>query len=419
MDVVITGMGVICPIGVGKEAFWQSLRAGRSGVGRVEFAEAAGLPCQLGAEVREFDPKLYVRPRKSLKVMARDTQLGVAAAEMARQDAGLSPGSVDPERFGVSLAADPMCNPLDEAAAPYRACTSSGRFAYELWGTEGMAASYPLAFLRICPNMIASHISIAQDARGPNNTIHENDVSSLLAIAEAAGVIRRGAADVMMAGGASSQMTPVDWIRRCLFRPLSSRHDDPPGAVRPFDADRSGMVWGEGAAIFILERRSHAEARGAGVLARLLGWSSCCEPRRNGRLAGRDGLRRAIVAALQNAGLDERDLGHVNAQGRSTVEHDRVEAQAIHDAVPSAPVTAPTSMFASLGAAGGAVELAASILSFQSGLVPATRNYERPDPQCPVEVVRGEPLAGSAPTAVSINWTDSGQVAALVVAGPN
>ena len=317
------------------------------------------------------------------------------------------------------LGADQICPPLDEAALPYRECIRNGRFERDRWGSDGMAVSYPLAFLRILPNMIASHISVAQDARGPSNTIHQNDVSSLQAIGEAARVIRRGMADVMMAGGASSQLNPIDFIRRCVFRPLSRRGDDPASVMRPFDADRDGLVWGEGAAVFILESRGHAETRGADVLARLLGWSSCCEPGPGYGPRGRDGLRRAIATALHSAGLKEGDLGHINAHGWSTVEHDRIEAQAIDDVAPSVPVTAPRSMFGALGAAAGAVELAASILSFGEGLVPVTLNYERPDPHCPVRVVHGEPLPGRAPMALSVNWTGQGQAAAVVVAGPN
>ena len=162
-----------------------------------------------------------------------------------------------------------------------------GRFDFQLWGTKGMAASFPLGFLRVLPNMVASHVSIVQDARGPNNTIHEGEISSLLAVTEAASVIQRGMADVMLAGGASSQMHPLDFVRRMAMGNLSPRYDDPASVVRPFDARRDGYVWSEGAAALVLERRGHAESRGAKILARLKGWGGACESvDSEGRLSG-------------------------------------------------------------------------------------------------------------------------------------
>ncbi len=203
--VVITGVGVVSPIGIGRDAFWESLCCGRSGVRRVELLDAWGMPVRIAGVVENFKAAQYVPQRKALKVMARDAQLGVAASVLACRDAGIAPDQVDPERFGVVLGADTICSPIEESDAIYRPCMVGPQFDFSRWGTEGLSGSYPLNFLRVLPNMIASHISIAHDARGPNNTIHQNEASSLLAIGEAAAVIERGAADVMLAGGASSQ----------------------------------------------------------------------------------------------------------------------------------------------------------------------------------------------------------------------
>ncbi len=267
---------MVSPIGIGRDRFWTALTEGHSGVRPIRAFAAAGLPVRIGAEVDDFDPKAYVRPRKSLKIMCRDAQLGMAAATLACQDAGLSAGMVDPERFGVVLGADRISTALEDSEPMYRGCFVEQRFDFDRWGTEGMAACHPLTFLKVLPNMIASHISIAQDARGPNNTIHQAEVSGLVAVSEAARVIQRGAADVMIAGGASSQMSAFHGTRRCALGILSHQQADPAAAMRPFDAGRDGQVWGEGAAIFILEDRHHAEARGAHTLARLLGWASTC-----------------------------------------------------------------------------------------------------------------------------------------------
>ena len=392
IEVVITGLGVVSPIGIGGEAFWAALSTGRGGVRPISLLDVAGLPAPVAAEVANFDPKPFVTNRKSLKVMSRDAQLGVAAAALAGREAGIVPGTVDPERFGIVLGADAICGPLSESVASYDRCMVDGHFDFRRWGTEGMAACYPLGFLSVLPNMIASHISIAQDARGPNNTIHEDEMSSALAIGEAASVIQRGAADVMMAGGASSQMHLFDFVRRAVMGILSPRGDDPEKIVRPFDAGRDGQVWGEGAAIFVLESRQHATARGAKILARLMGCAATCEPAiRNGGPTGL-GLGRAIDGALERAGLRAAKLHHVNAHGLSTRREDPLEAAILHAKMPNTPVTALKGYFGNVGAAGTALQMAASVLSFAKGCVPATLNYEQPDPNCPIRVLHGAPM---------------------------
>jgi 3-oxoacyl-[acyl-carrier-protein] synthase II len=418
-NVVITGLGVVSPIGIGRDAFWAALCQGKSGIRRIESFDASALPIGIAAEVEQFVPTAYVTKRKSLKLMCRDAQFGVAAAMMAAEDAGVDSTTVDPERLGVVLGADRICSPIDDCEATYRACLVDGRFDFNLWATRGMAEAYPLGFLRVLPNMIASHVSIMQDARGPNNTIHEAEVSGLTAVTEAARVIQRGAADVMIAGGASSEMSPFDCVRRCAMGILSRRQDDPTAAMRPFDADRDGQVWGEGAATFILESRRHAEARGAPILATVLSWASACEGRRsNGAFEGA-ALRRAIATALERAHLRERQLGHINAHGVSTVDDDQLEARAIRDAAPSVPVVAPKSYFGNLGAAGGAMEMAASVLAVNRGMVPPTLNYERPDPNCPVQVIHREALSTAASSGLLLNWTSVGQAATVIVGGPD
>ena len=416
-EVVVTGVGVVSPIGIGKQRFAEALYAGRSGIRPFTLFDAAGLTVRIGGEISDFDPKAAGLPRKSLKVMPRDAQIGVAASLLACRDGAVSDGNVDPERFGVILGADRICGSIGDSAPAYRKCMTDGRFDFSRWGPEGMPVVFPLSFLRVLPNMVASHMSIVHDARGPNNTIHHGEVSSLLAVSEAAQVIGRGMADVMLAGGASSQMDPHDWACHCASGRLSPRQEDPAAVMRPFDAGRDGEVRGEGAAVFLLERRRHAEARGATILARVAGWASASGPR--GRApAGGLALRRAMAQALDRAGLRPGEIGHVNAHGFSTAGDDPVEAAAIHEVLPNAPVTAPRSYFGNLGAAAGAVEMAASVLAFSAGLVPPTLNYRRPDPACPVRVVSGEPLAGPIRSALLVNWTRIGQAVALVLTGP-
>ena len=414
-EVVITGVGVVSPIGIGREAFWEALLAGRCGIGPVTQPNMAGMPPQLVGEVRNFEAKTFVANRKSLKVMSRDAQLGIAASTLACRDAGIVTGKIDPERFGVVLGADQICSPIQESETTYGACIANGRFDFQLWGTKGMAASFPLGFLRVLPNMVASHVSIAQDARGPNNTIHEGEISSLLAVTEAASVIQRGMADVMLAGGASSQMHPLDFVRRLAMGNISPRHEDPAAVVRPFDARRDGYVWSEGAAVLVLESRQHAESRGAKILARVKGWGTAFEAvNSQGRVSG-SGLRRAIATALDRASVKTNDLGHVNAHGLSTVRDDAMEAAVLHDMLPETPVTALKGHLGNVGAAGAVMEMAASVLAMEKGCVPAVRNYEHGDPACPLQVIRDQPLVISRADALCLTWMPFGQAAAVVV----
>lgn len=415
--VVITGVGIVSPLGIGREPFWQSIVAGRSGVAAIQAFDASTLPVRIAAEVRDFEPKEYVRPRKSLKVMARDSQFAVAASDMALADAGLAAGQVDPDRFGVVLGADRLRNELIESAPTYHACTTNGRFEYERWATDGFSAMYPLGFLKVLPNMPACHISILHDARGPNNTLHEGELSTFLAVAEAQRLIERGGADVVITGGTSSRMHPIDYVRRSLTLEMSHRNDRPELASRPFDAERDGQVFGEGAAVFVLESQAHAEARRAKILGRLLGYGAACEPLPpGGKLTG-EAIAHTIRTTLADARIEKGELGHTSAHGLSTRGDDHAEAAAIRRTLGDVPVFAPKSFFGNLGAAAGAVELAANLLALDAHTVPATLNVECPAPDCPIEVVRHRPLSGRPATALLLNHTAEGQSAAILIAG--
>lgn len=414
LEVVITGVGIVSPIGIGRAAFWSSLIARSSGIRRLNAFDVAGTGFPFGGEVPDFDPKDYVKPRKSLKVMSREIQFGVVAASQAMCDAGLDAGAADPERLGVVFGADMMHCDLGEVANAYRRCTAEGRFDLRLWGRCAMDEIYPLWMLKYLPNMPACHIAIAHDARGPNNSHSLGEASSLTAIAEAARIIERGAADVMIAGGASSRIHPILWARSPLL-PISRREDDPTKVLRPFEAHRDGFVNGEGAGALILENRRHAEARGAKILARVAGSGGSFEPGSNGKPVRGDATRRAILAALCRAGLAPSELGHVNAHGLSTVVDDRAEAAAISELLGEVPVTAPKSFFGNLGAGTGAVELAASVLALEAGEVPVTLNYEQADPACPVNVVHEQPLTDRPPTALVMNQSLMGQSVAMVI----
>jgi 3-oxoacyl-[acyl-carrier-protein] synthase II len=268
--------------------------------------------------------------------------------------------------------------------------------------------------LKYLPNMLACHISILHDARGPNNSITEGDTASLLAVGEAYRILCRDQADFFLVGGAESKLNPLSMVRQCLFEPLSHRNEAPAKACRPFDRGRDGLVIGEGATVFVLEELAHAEARGARVLAEVVGFGAAFDVKQNG-----DGLARAIRAALKEAGIGPEQIDHVNAHGLATKEADACEArglQTIFGGVkPAVPVFAPKSYFGNLGAGGSTTELAASILALQYGLVPTTLNYEEPDPACPVAVTAGEPRPVRHPYVLKVSFTQMGQCAALVL----
>jgi 3-oxoacyl-[acyl-carrier-protein] synthase II len=414
-QVVITGSGVVSPIGIGRAAYWDSLATGRSGVGTSAHLSECGMPVVISAEVEDFEPKKYVKPRKSLKVMCREIQFAFAASVLAIEDAGLSPQDEDPDRFGVVLGSEMFYGEFPEMEDAYRHCMVNGKFDFELWGGRAMARLYPLWMLKYLPNMAACQIGIANDARGPNNTISSGESSSLLAIGEAARVIQRGLADVMITGGTGNRLNVTPQLYRGHSN-LSHRNDDPASASRPFDARRDGMVNGEGAACFILESAEHAAKRKATVQARLLGFG-CGYERRDASREG-SGISLSIRRAIADAGLRPEDIGYVNAHGVSTVADDPIEAQAIHRTLGEVPVTAPKSYFGYLGAGGGAVEMAASVIGFEKGLIPPTLNYQHPDEQCPVRVVASGPIPMGKSAVAVLSQSATGQDSAIVIAAP-
>jgi 3-oxoacyl-[acyl-carrier-protein] synthase II len=416
-NVVITGFGVACPIGVGKEQAWSSIEAGRSGVRVIQDMAAAGWPAPLGGVIPDdgFDPKEWVQPRKSLKVMAREIQLAFAAGEQSWEAAGIKESAVDPERMGVVFGAGLMYCENDELESAYRACIEDGRFLVDRWGQFGMRQMYPLWMLKYLPNMSASHLGIRRDARGPTNSIAHGDTSSLLALGEATAIIRRGAADVMLTGASSSRMNMLDplWPEGAEIWRAGI---DPAEACRPFDATRGGAVCGEGAAVFTLESERHAKLRQASPIARVASVVSRSEGATATRRPTGRAIEQAIAAAMHEAQLTADDLACVNAHAGGGRLGDAVEAQAIRRALGDVPVTAPKSFFGNSGAAGGAVEMAVGLLAMEQSMNPPTLNYATPDPECPVQVVtRLTPTNRRA--VLMLNHNGTGQaVAAVIVA---
>lgn len=414
-DVVITGIGVVSPIGIGCESYWASMIEQRSGVRTIQTFDASTSRCKIAGEVPDFEPKKYIRPRKSLKVMSRDIQLGFAAAEMAVADSGLEPDAIDPERKGVVFGADLIYTDIGAIHDAYRSCIIDGKFDFNRWGTHALANMHPLWMLKYLPNMPACHIGISQQACGPNNSITVGDTSSLQALSEAVRVIQRGNIDIVISGGTSSQLNPTVYDFRGRGR-FTRAQGDPTTFPRPFDRDRDGSLHGEGAAAFVLESREHAEHRGATVLANIAGCSSGFEPIPPGMPPQGTAICNGIEAALKEAGMQPDDIDHVNAHGLGTVEVDRTEAQAIYKTLGDLPVIAPKSYFGNLGAGSGSVEMVVSLLALNKGVLPASLNYEHPDPECPVNVVHHETRPTEKKAALLLNQGRAGQAVAVIIA---
>lgn len=416
---VITGLGVVSPVGIGKGPFWSSLQQNRSGIDYLSIPYN-GLPSSFGAEIRDFDPTQHLRDRKFLKVMSRDMQLGVASSRQAVADSGLHIGDIDPLRLGVNFGAGRMTTHPEELSAAVAACRmEDNAINMTRWGEDGLGQIAPLWLLRQLPNMPACHISIDHNAQGPNNTITSRDASALLALAEAVRVIEAERADAMIVGACSSNIHPVDIAKFHSFEGLSQRSDDPSRACRPFDFERDGAVVGEGAASFVLERYEHAVRRGADIYAEVIGVGAGCDGRGAANVSGGLGLVRAIEAGIRRAGIKPDEIGHINAQGTSTQADDIVESRAYHRAlgecVSTIPVTAMKSFIGHFDAGAGAVELVGTLLALRYGEVPATLNYEVPDPRCRINVVRDGPQMIRNRTAISVNRTTRGQSAAAVL----
>lgn len=410
-EVVVTGLGVVSPIGIGCDAFWSSLTEQRSGVRPISRFDAGPMPVSIGAEVVDFDPKQYVKPRKALKVMCRELQTAFAASTMAAAHAGLERSSVDPMRFGSVFGGEMFYDDVNEFTDLYDACQVDGQFQFERYAEEFPNRIYPLWMLKHLPNMATCHVAIALDAQGPCNTIVSGDASGLLALVEAMRVLDRGAADVMLVGATGTRVSLTTWMYRGDSQ-LSHFAGSPAEASRPFDAARDGMVNGEGASAIILETAEHAARRGADPLVKIGGYASTMSTRQETSNRQR-AIEKAVIRTLADSSFNG-DLGHINAHGLSTVEHDQAEAAALRAVLPETPVTALKSYFGNLGPGGSMTELIGSIMSIDRDYVPATLNYQTPDPACPIHVVR-EPLNGCSQAAIKVSYSTTGQTAAVLI----
>ncbi|TET39767.1 MAG: beta-ketoacyl-[acyl-carrier-protein] synthase II [Elusimicrobia bacterium] len=404
--VVITGYGVISPIGIGADDFWNSLVSGKSGISRISTFDTSQFSTQIGAEIKNFQPEKYI-DKKKIRKMDRFSQLAFAAAKIAIEDAKLDMKKEDPFRVGVIVGSG--IGGLSTVAAEHKVLLE-----------KGPRRVSPFMIPMLITNIAAGEIAIAHNIKGPNYSLSSACATSNHTIGDALRLIHYGDADVIIAGGSEAAVTPLGLAGFCSARALSTRNDDPEHASRPFDKERDGFVMGEGAGIVILELLEHALSRGVTIRAELIGYGATNDayhitaPSPDGQSAAR-----AMSNALADGGVKPEEVDYINAHGTSTPLNDKVETFAIKkvfgDYAYKIPISSSKSMIGHLLGAAGVVELIATILSMEKEMLPPTINYEFPDPECDLDYVPNKARPKKINVALSNSLGFGGHNATLVV----
>jgi 3-oxoacyl-[acyl-carrier-protein] synthase II len=403
--VVVTGVGLVCALGIGTEESWKNLVAGVSGIDTITSFDTTGFDCRIGGEVKKFDPFQWIE-KKELKKMGRFIQIALAGADFAVRMANWKPEQSDLDEVGVYV--------------------SSGIGGFDIIEREhgkllngGPSRISPFFIPSAIVNLASGHISIRYGARGPNSATATACSASAHAIGDSFKIIERGAAEMMICGGTEATVTPMGIGGFASMKALSTRNDDPSHASRPFDAQRDGFVVGEGAGILILESLEHAERRDAQILAEIVGYGMSgdayhiTQPAENG-----DGAFRVMRAALKDAKLSPDDIGYVNAHGTSTPLGDLLETKALKrvfgERAKQVPVSSTKSMTGHLLGGAGGLEAGISVLALHDQILPPTINQETPDPACDLDYIPNKARKASVEYALSNSFGFGGTNAALI-----
>ncbi|HZV60159.1 MAG TPA: beta-ketoacyl-ACP synthase II [Candidatus Eremiobacteraceae bacterium] len=403
--VVVTGVGLVCALGIGTEESWKNLVAGQSGVGMITHFDTTGFDCKIAGEVKNFDPFQWIE-KKELKKMGRFIQIALAGADFAVKMAGWKPEHSDLDEVGVYV--------------------SSGIGGFDIIEREhiklmqgGPGRISPFFIPSAIVNLASGHISIRYGARGPNSATATACSASAHAIGDSFKIIERGAAEVMICGGTEATITPMGVGGFASMKALSTRNDDPAHASRPFDSGRDGFVVGEGAGILILESMEHAQKRNAPILAEIVGYGMSgdayhiTQPAENG-----DGAFRVMRAAMKDAKLTPADISYVNAHGTSTPLGDVIETRALKrafgDRAMHIPISSTKSMTGHLLGGAGGLEAGISVLALRDQILPPTINLETPDPECDLDYVPNVARKASVEYALSNSFGFGGTNAALI-----
>ncbi len=408
--IVVTGIGVYAAVGNNRKAFWDALTAGVSGAGPITGFDPSGYKSRIAGEIKDFDPEEFLSKKRARR-MSRFSQLASSAALQAVSDAGLTLESLDLSRVGTVIGT---------AAGDYENLEAEHRRLLE----RGPGYGHPLSVPMIIPNMSSANVAIDLGISGPNIGVATACSSGAHAIALSSLILRSGAADVMLAGGAEAAISPLTVNAYGCMGVLTSRNDDPAHASRPFDADRDGFLIGEGSAVLVLEREEDAKRRGAEILAYLAGAGMTADaysiaiPEPDGKAAAT-----AITQAMSQAGLNPEDIGYINAHGTSTPANDATETKAIKRALGThaynVAISSSKSMIGHTLGAAGAVEAVATVMAVHTGVLPPTINYETPDPDCDLDYIPNEAREKRVRAAVSNSFGFGGQNCALLFAAPS
>ena len=404
--VVVTGMGVMSPLGESVSEYWKHLVEGHSGIGPITLADASPFPCKIAGEVKNFDPEIYTNPKEARR-MARFSQLAVAAAATAIENSKLDLSSIDTERAGVLLG---------NGNGGFATTEENARILFEKGGMKISPFFIPM----ILPNMAAANISRVFGLKGYTSTIITACAAGTQSVGEAVEVIRRGTADIILAGGTEAGISQLGLGGFNVIKALSTQYNETPEkASRPFDAKRDGFIPSEGAAILIMENLEHAINRGADILCEIIGQGvssdayHAVQPDKNG-----DGASRAILYAINNAKIDLSEIDYINAHGTSTPMNDLSETKAIKSVFRERsykiPISSTKSMIGHALGGAGALEAVASIKSIVESVIHPTINYDFPDPECDLDYVPNVARFQNVNTVLSNSFGFGGQNACLI-----
>ena len=402
--VVVTGLGAITPVGLDVPSTWDAIIHGRSGIAQVQRFESDDLDVRIAGEVKGFDPNQYL-DRKEARRMDRFLQLGLVAAQEAMRDAELKITPDEADKVGVIVGSGigGISTIVDAAITLH---------------TRGPDRVGPFVVPMMLPDMLAGMIAIQTGAKGTNFAVASACATAGHALGEAAAIIRRGDAEVMLAGGAEAPVTRIGLAAFDSMRALSRRNDEPSRASRPFDAERDGFVLAEAAGVLVVESLEHATRRDAHIYAEITGYGSTADAYHiTAPSEGGEGAARAMWAAIRRAGLQPGDIGYINAHGTSTPHNDRAESQAIRSVFGehAPPVSSTKSMTGHLIGASGAVEAIICIKTILEGCLPPTINYEHPDPECDLDYIPNVARPKRVNAALSNSFGFGGHNTALVV----
>ncbi|GEC88185.1 MULTISPECIES: beta-ketoacyl-ACP synthase II [Brevibacillus] len=404
--VVITGVGVVSPVGNDAQTFWNSLLEGKSGIDRVAAFDASDYPTQIAGEVKNFDPEQYM-DKKDIRRTDRFVQFGLAAAKMAVEDAKLEITPENAERVGVYIG--------------------SGIGGLTTWEEQhsvllekGPRRVSPFFIPMLIANMASGAVSIQYGAKGPTSSAITACATGTNAIGDALRLIQFDHADVMIAGGAEATVRPMGFAGFCSAKAMSTRNDEPQKASRPFDQDRDGFVMGEGAGVLILEELEHAKKRGANIIAEVIGYGMSADAHHiTSPSPGGEGAARCMASALKDAGVDPTEVQYINAHGTSTDQGDIAETQAIKSVFGEhaykLAVSSTKSMTGHLLGATGGVEAIATAYALRDQILPPTINLENPDPECDLDYVPNHARKATVNVAVSNTFGFGGHNASIVL----